>query len=132
MKSALTKNQKLAWVYFIGFAFVVLVGYVPGFTNAEGLLFGLFEIDPIDDLLHMLSGVLAIYAALKSSKYTTWYFLVVGVVYGIETITTFIWWLGSVPLMDNILIQMPHVLIVSVALYAGLNWQAPAERISKK
>ena len=47
-----TMLTTLAWVYTVGFVGVFLITHAPGFTDADGFLFGLFKIDPIDDVVH--------------------------------------------------------------------------------
>lgn len=49
--------KKLAWLYTAGFLGIFLICHAPGLTDADGRLLGLFRIDPIDDLVHLLSGV---------------------------------------------------------------------------
>src|SRR5688572_24402780 len=49
--------RKLAWWYTAGFLGIFLICHTPGVSDAEGRLFGLFRIDPIDDFVHLLSGI---------------------------------------------------------------------------
>jgi len=55
--------RTLAWIYAALFLFVVILGYIPGVTDVQGLMFGLFKIDLIDDVLHLASAVWAGWAA---------------------------------------------------------------------
>jgi hypothetical protein len=41
--------RTLGWVYTAGFLGIFAICHTPGFTDADGKLFGLFRIDPIDD-----------------------------------------------------------------------------------
>lgn len=61
-----TRLQTAAWVYAGIFLFVVALGYVPGVEDEEGRMFGLFTIDPIDDVLHLASAAWAGFAAWRS------------------------------------------------------------------
>lgn len=78
--------QNLAWLYAAMFIFVVALGYIPGFTNAEGQLLGLFKIELIDDALHLGSGIWAALAAWTSARASTFYFKTFGVIYGLDGI----------------------------------------------
>ena len=49
--------RKLTWLYVAGFLGIFIICHTPGLTDAEGRLLGLFRIDPIDDFVHLMSGV---------------------------------------------------------------------------
>ncbi len=49
MRGKPSRLQKIAWLFAGMFLFVYLLGRVPGFTDARGLLFGLFKVTPIVD-----------------------------------------------------------------------------------
>ena len=55
--------QWLAWFYCANFILIVTLSHWPGLTDIEGRLLGRFTIDPIDDIFHLLSGLLAGWAA---------------------------------------------------------------------
>jgi len=111
--------KKLGWVFGIVFIVVGVLGYVPAVTP-NGLLLGLFMVDGIHNLIHLLSGILAILAVMGSAKYLRTYFQVFGVVYAIVTVVGFVQGdtvLGiiMVNMADNVL----HLVIAVVALWAG-------------
>src|SRR5436309_14847333 len=68
----------LAWEYTVGFVGVFLITHAPGFTAADGFLFGLFKIDPIDDVVHLLSGLVVAVVALRPRNWTRTYLLWAG------------------------------------------------------
>jgi hypothetical protein len=85
---------------------------------------GLFTIDPVDDIFHLLSGLLAGYCAWRSHRWSVNYFRYAGIPYLIDAITGI--FLGveflngdicRVPLsgpnvsVRNILVNTPHILI---------------------
>mgnify|MGYP003394790607 CR=1 FL=1 len=112
--------QKLAWVFGIVFLVVGVLGFVPGVTTPDGHLLGVLEVDMLHNIIHILSGVLAIGAAWAASGYARLYFQVFGIVYALVTITGFftggsIFGLFMVNMADNLL----HLVIAAVALYAG-------------
>ena len=107
----------IAVLFGIGFIFAGVAGYLPAFTK-EGLLFGLFEVDSMHNMVHLISGVIAIMAA-TSYRFTKIYFAVFGVVYTIVAIIGF-WRNGDLFVMhvnmaDNIL----HLVIGVISLYLG-------------
>jgi hypothetical protein len=112
--------QKLAWVFGIVFILVGVLGFVPALTS-DGQLLGVFMVDGVHNIIHLLSGILAIAAAWwMSGAYTRLYFQVFGVVYAIVTIVGFlqgdtVLGLIMVNMADNLL----HLVIAVVALWAG-------------
>ncbi|GAB4459258.1 MAG: DUF4383 domain-containing protein [Anaerolineae bacterium] len=123
--------QLYAWIYAAMFIFVVSLGYIPGFTNADGQLFGLFRIDPIDDILHLGSGIWAALAAWTSVRAATLYFKIFGILYGLDGVVGFL--LGQGYLDGGIFIygpwpmdwltkfaaNLPHILIGGMAVVIG-------------
>ncbi|MEI5680882.1 MULTISPECIES: hypothetical protein [unclassified Mesorhizobium] len=77
----MTLIQKLAIFYAAMFFFVVGIGYVPAFNDANGYLFGLFSLQWYDDLLHAFSGVWALIAAFISHRQSVLYFKLFGAIY---------------------------------------------------
>ena len=74
MTRTITKTQWLAWFYCANFLFIVTLSHWPGLTNDKGELMGLFVIDPIDDIFHLLSGLVAAVCAWKSHRWAMNYF----------------------------------------------------------
>ena len=111
--------QKLAWVFGIVFIVIGILGFIPSLVPG-GLLLGIFSVDAMHNVVHLVSGVLAIWAAWSSASYSRLYFKVFGVVYAIVTIIGFIQGDTILGLMmvntaDNVL----HLVIAAVALWAG-------------
>ena len=123
--------QKWAWVYAGLFFAVVAVGYVPGFTNAEGALFGLFSIQLVDDALHGGSALWAALAAWRSAYASTLYFKLFGTIYFLDGVVGLIF--GQAFLDGGILINgpanldfmtrlatnLPHLVIGGTAVFLG-------------
>lgn len=127
-----------AWVYFAGFAFVVLVTHVPAFNDADGKLFGLFAIDPRDDVVHILSAIAGA-AVAASHRWIRPYLWTVAVLYGLDATIGMLTGLGLLDLtvftqtwgspdfgLRNFLINLPHFVITGVALAVLLTPQ-PAQ-----
>lgn len=120
--------KKAALYFGIVVLAVGILGFVPGITmeNDEGakLLLGIFHVDALHNVVHILTGAVAI-AASQSRNYARLYFQVFGVVYAIVTVIGFVQGdsvLGLFPvnLADNFL----HVLIAAAALYLGFGTKA--------
>jgi hypothetical protein len=132
MKQKISLIQKLAWFYAVGFLFVVIISHWPGLTDAQGRLMGLFKIDPIDDIFHLLSGLYAVFAAWKSDRASVIFFMIVGIPYGLDAITGMLFGreflnlniftkgLGSPDFsLNNFLINLPHIGITLFAIWVG-------------
>ena len=128
--------RKLAWVYAAMFLATVLVSHVPSFTDAQGLLFGLYHVSPLIDAVHFISGVIAVIVALKSANWSATYFKFVGIIFGLdvlislflsrdllETFSIFTNFGGSPNFsVTNILANSPHILISCFALWVGFKY----------
>lgn len=111
--------QKLALTFGIILTAVGVLGFVPGITS-DGTLLGIFEVDVLHNIIHLLSGLLALGAARGMGLSPRRYFQVFGVVYAVVTIAGFlqgetVLGLIGVNMADNVL----HLAIAAVALYAG-------------
>jgi hypothetical protein len=135
MSQKFSAIQKFAFFYGAMFLFVVTLSHWPGLTDAQGRLMGLFKIDPIDDIFHLLSGIAAVVAGWKSISWSKVFFILVAIPYGLDAITglffsreflnldVFTQGLGAPNFsLSNILINLPHVLITVVALWIGLSF----------
>jgi hypothetical protein len=123
--------RAMAWVYFAGFAFVVFVSHVPVFNDAQGRLFGLFQIDLRDDLVHILSAIVGAIVA-GTGRWIAPYFWATAVLYGADALIGLTTQLGLLDLtvfherwlapdfgVRNILLNLPHIVIALVAVYVG-------------
>lgn len=110
--------QKLAKLFGIVFILIGVLGFVPGVTS-NGHLLGVFEVDNLLNVIHLLTGIIAWFAAASLSN-SKLFFKVFGVVYLLLTILGFtmagsILGLFMVNMADNVL----HLVIAVVALWAG-------------
>jgi len=117
MSKKITTIQKCAWGFAALFLGVYLLDYVPGIMDANGLMFGLFQMTRIVDLGHLGAGTLAVIGALISAKASRIYFWVLGIWYSIDVVTYFAGHLNKIPLTKNILVNMPHILIFIAAFW---------------
>ena len=130
--------RTFGWVYFVLFVLVVAIGYVPGFKDDSGQLFGLFTLDLYDDSLHLASGLWAGAAAWWSAGAARAYFRLFGPLYFLDGVMGLI--LGSgyldggiflygpldLPLTTRVFANLPHLIIGGVAIWVGYRLARPA------
>jgi hypothetical protein len=112
--------QRAAWGYFAAFLAVVVITHFPGLTDAQGRNLGLFTIDPIDDVAHALSALLAGFAAWQSARVSLWFLRLFGGIYGLDGAVGFLLYLPTTSLVNDLAINLPHMIIAAVALAVGL------------
>ena len=82
----MTSMQRTAWIFGLLFLFVFAATNIPAFNDAQGYNFGLFKIDPIDNVVHILTAILCIAVALYSSTASRWVVGTFGVFYGLDAL----------------------------------------------
>lgn len=131
--------KKLAWLYTAGFLGIFIICHTPGLTNADGKLLGLFRIDPIDDIVHLLSGIAGALVVWRAPKYIPFYFIVIGVLYDLDAFVGMFMSRGLLDLsifkmgmgapdftLTNWLLNAPHIVLATLALWIGI--RKPGER----
>ena len=111
--------QKLGWAFGIVFIAIGVLAYVPGITT-DGMLLGLFMVDGVHNIIHLLTGIVAIAVVWGGGQYLRLYFKVFGVVYGLVTVIGFIQGdtvLGII--MVNMADNLLHLVVAAAALWAG-------------
>lgn len=123
-----------AGVYFLILAFVASLNYLPieGIVDENGLCFGIFALDPFDDLLHVGSALWALAGAVLSTRAARIFLTVFGALYLLDGLMGFAFGVGYLDLgiirwgvqpfdfVANILASIPHVALGLVALLLGL------------
>jgi len=117
--------QKASFGFAVLFLGVYSLDYVPGIMDKNGLMFGLFHMSRLIDLGHLGAGSLALIGALISAKASRFYFWLLGIWYTIDVFTYFFGHLGLLPLVRNILVNTPHILIFIAAYWIALNVDKP-------
>lgn len=103
----------------VAFIFAGVAGFMPQFTS-DGLLFGIFQVNEMHNLVHIVSGAIALFVALKAT-YSKLFFEIFGIIYAIVALLGFIlngdlsFIMMTFNLADNIL----HTGIAVVFLYLG-------------
>lgn len=127
MPKNITTIQRWAWGFAVLFLGVYLLDYVPGIMDANGLMFGLFHMTRLVDLGHLGAGSLAVIGALISASAARIYFYVLGIWYLIDVVTYFFTHLNTMPLVKNILVNTPHILIFIAAFWIATHVSLPNE-----
>jgi hypothetical protein len=127
-------DRTLRWSAFgfgILFALVVVLGYIPSLNggaghvamtaNGEHQMLGLYMIGTADDVTHGLSAVLLLAAALMSARASRIALLVFGCYYAVDAAIYLV--TGVIqqrPVVSNVLLNLPHVVISGVMLTLAL------------
>ena len=115
----MTLHRRLAWIYFLGFMAVVIVTHFPGLTDDQGRNLGLFKIDPLDDVVHLLSALFGAFAAWYSTRLSIHYFRLFGGIYFADAVVGLLAGLATLPPLINLALNLPHLVISSAALVFG-------------
>lgn len=117
--------RALSAVFGVVFILAGIAGYVPALTP-DGNLLGYFEVDSMHNIVHLVSGAIALLAYYKS-EYARLYFRIFGIIYGVVAVIGFAnsgnLFLMHVNMADNWL----HLVIALVALYIGFLYKRAAD-----
>jgi hypothetical protein len=96
-------------------------------------LFGLFRIDPIDDFVHLLSGVAGALIVWLAPARIPLYFIVIGVLYDLDALVGMTMSRGLLDLsvfklgigppdfsLTNWALNAPHIVLATLALWIGV------------
>jgi hypothetical protein len=105
------------WIFLA----VGIFGFIPAFTP-NGHLLGLFHVNGPHNVVHLLSGAVALWTGYKGVHAAKLYFLAFGALYGLVAILGF--FAGDQPvfgfLANNIADAWLHLLIAVAAIGLGL------------
>lgn len=74
--------KQLAVIVGVVFLLVGVLGFVPGVTNDQDLLLGIFLVGTLQNLIHIVGGIAA-FISSKTEDYAQLYFRIFGVVYAV-------------------------------------------------
>jgi len=116
--------KKAAYLFGTVFVLVGVLGFVPALTP-DGKLLGIFDVGPLHNIIHLLSGVVAFAMGASGEKVAKYYFQIFGAVYALVTVVGFVQGdtvlgLIGVNFADNVL----HLAIAVAALYLGFGVKA--------
>ena len=113
--------KTMAVLFGIGFLLVGILGFVPAVTKDEMLL-GIFHVNTAHNVVHLLSGAVALFAGLTSVGASRVYFKIFGLVYAAVAVMGFLnpgdtMLLGLIS--NNTADTWLHVGIAAVSLLVG-------------
>ena|SRR5579872_2385870 len=109
--------RKVSLLFGIVFLVCGIGAYVP-MLSSNGMLFGLFAVDSMHNIVHIVVGVLALAVYMRES-YAKLFFRVVGIVYLIFALVGFFHG-GDVYLMqDNMADSILYLVFAIIGLYFG-------------
>ncbi len=129
----MTLLQKFVLGYFVVLLAAAGLNYVPGITDDAGLAFGIFALDLFDDMLHLVSALWALAAALLGARASKVFLVIFGALYLGDGALGFLtgWGYLDFGIFTNasdglsvtlfrVLANLPHIALGGVALIAGL------------
>jgi hypothetical protein len=121
----------IAWGYAAVLLLAAALNYIPGLTDAQGRVFGIFALDIYDDLLHLASAAWAAVAAYWSRPATKAFLKIFGTLYcldgllGLATGSGYldlgivIYGVQNLPMGFKILANLPHIALGGFAAFSG-------------
>ena len=113
-----------AIIFGIFFLIAGIGGFVPALAPPMGdgsMLFGIFMVGPVHNIIHLASGAAALICAFAGAGAARKYFQIFGVVYLLVAVIGFFY--GNSPIMGvmehNTADIGLHIVIAAVALYFG-------------
>jgi Domain of unknown function (DUF4383) len=113
--------QKVAAIIF-GAAFLLagLLGFVPAIAP-NGMLLGILHVNAAHNIVHLITGAVALLAAFKGPRMSQLFFQVFGIIYGLVAILGFLagdrMVLGMIA--NNLADAWFHLIVALVSLYLG-------------
>jgi hypothetical protein len=111
-------ERSFALIFGVVLILVGIAGFIPAMLINGNLLLGIFEVNVHHNVIHLLSGAIALLASMQTA-YSRLYFQIIGIVYAVVAVLGF--FMGGnliimhVNMADNIL----HLAIALVALWIG-------------
>jgi hypothetical protein len=119
--------RKLSFLFGAIFIAVGILGFVPGVTSGEHLL-GIFHVNAAHNVVHLLTGLVAVVAGATSGHAARLFFRAFGVIYGLVAILGFM--NGSEPILglisNNSADTWLHAGIAVVSLFIGFGLKEAA------
>jgi hypothetical protein len=118
LRLCLVMINTAAKIFGLVFILIGILGFVPGVTNEHGMLLGLFHVNTAHNIVHLVSGALALMAGFMGGARV--YFQIFGVIYGLVAILGMF---SSGPIFgiiaNNVHDVWLHFLISAGALFLG-------------
>jgi hypothetical protein len=129
----------IAWAYALVLLLAAALNYIPGLTDAQGRVLGIFALDIYDDLLHLVSALWAAVSAYWSRQAAKTFLKVFGTLYCLDGLLGLVTGSGYLDLgiviygvQDlsigfKILNNLPHIALGGFAAYCGFVLARPTE-----
>ncbi len=114
-----------ALIFGIAFLAAGLAWHLPIFFDNNGLLFGLFQIDPMHNKVHLGSGLIGLAAAATSGWWAKLYFKIFGGIYALLGILGMIFSDPFMAMQINMADNILHLGLGVVALLIGFRMRIP-------
>src|SRR5687767_8810715 len=112
--------KRIAVAFGLVFLLVGILGFVPGVTR-DGHLLGIFHVNPAHNVVHLLTGAVAIMCGMASAHASQLFFRIFGLIYGLVAVLGF--FAGDQPLLgiiaNNRADAWLHTAIAAVSLFLG-------------
>ncbi len=109
--------KPFALLFGIVLTIMGIIGFIPIFSP-HGLLLGIFAVDPVHNIIHLITGILA-FLSLSNIRYMRLYFQVIGVIYAILAVAGLLFTGNFFVTQMNMADQLLHIVIAIFALYLG-------------
>lgn len=121
--------KKIAMIYGIIFIVIGILGFIPVFTP-NGLLLGMFMVNGLHNIIHLVTGVVAVWIGKKKPMASRPFFKVFGVIYAIVAILGFFYQENPIfgLIANNPSDTWLHVVIALITLYLGYWYKDKKER----
>jgi hypothetical protein len=110
----------IAKIFGAIFVLVGILGFVPAATQ-NGHLLGVFHVNTVHNIIHLLSGLMALWVGFTGLHASKLFFRIFGAVYGLVAILGFVY--GDRDILGLIASNMAdtwlHVGIAAVSLFLG-------------
>ena len=113
--------RAMAFIFGVILVAVGVMGFIPSLVT-DGLLFGYFQVDQVHNLIHLMTGALALLAS-ASTPYSQLFFQIFGIFYGIVTIFGFVFAGNLLFIQVNMADNFLHLGIAIVALFFGFAYK---------
>lgn len=104
----------------IFFLLIGILGFIPSVT-VDGMLFRVFHVNLAHNIIHLVTGVIALYCGFTSYCASKYFLKVFGIIYGIVAILGFVY--GDQDILkivaNNAADTWLHLVVALIALYFG-------------
>jgi hypothetical protein len=112
--------KRMAVAFGIVLILAGIAGYVPVLVP-DGHLFGLFAVDSLHNMVHVVTGVVAVIVGYRSEHASQVFFQTFGVIYGLVAVLGLVY--GNAPLLGVMSHNWAdfglHIAIAAFSLYLG-------------